>query len=83
MLRAALGAILVIAATPLWAQQLPQAPRPVQTNVALTVALAMDASGSVSDDRFQLQKQGYAAALRNRQVLNSSARWPRNPLRLL
>jgi len=71
MLRAALGAILVIAATPLWAQQLPQAPRPVQTNVALTVVLAMDASGSVSDDRFELQKQGYAAAFRNRQVLNS------------
>jgi len=71
MLRAALGAILVIAATPLWAQQLPQAPRPAQTNVALTVVLAMDASGSVSDDRFELQKQGYAAAFRNRQVLNS------------
>jgi hypothetical protein len=71
MLRAALGAILVIAATPLWAQQLPQAPRPVQTNVALTLVLAMDASGSVSDDRFELQKQGYAAAFRNRQVLNS------------
>jgi hypothetical protein len=30
-----------------------------------------DASGSVSDDRFELQKQGYAAAFRNRQVLNS------------
>ena len=71
MLRAALGAILVIAATPLCAQQLPQAPRPVQTNVALTLVLAMDASGSVSDDRFELQKQGYAAAFRNRQVLNS------------
>lgn len=71
MLRAALGAILVIAATPLWAQQLPQAPRPVQTNVALTLVLAMDASGSVSDGRFELQKQGYAAAFRNRQVLNS------------
>jgi hypothetical protein len=33
--------------------------------------LAVDASGSVSDDRFELQKQGYAAAFRNRQVLNS------------
>ena len=71
MLRAALGAILAIVATPLWAQQLPQAPRPVQTSVALTLVLAVDASGSVSDDRFELQKQGYAAAFRNRQVLNS------------
>jgi uncharacterized protein DUF1194 len=33
--------------------------------------LAVDASGSVSNDRFELQKQGYAAGFRNRQVLNS------------
>ena len=42
-----------------------------QTDVALALVLAVDASGSVSDDRFELQKQGYAAAFRNRQVLNS------------
>jgi hypothetical protein len=71
MLRAALGALFLLAATPLWAQQQPQTPRPVQTEVALTLVLAMDASGSVSEDRFELQKQGYAAAFRNRQVLSS------------
>ena len=73
MLRATLCALLVVAATPLGAQEQkqPQAPRPVQTDVALALALAVDASGSVSDDRFELQKQGYAAAFRNRQVLNS------------
>jgi hypothetical protein len=73
MLRATLCALLVVAATPLGAQEQkqPQAPRPVQTDVALALVLAVDASGSVSNDRFELQKQGYAAAFRNRQVLNS------------
>ena len=73
MLRAALCALLVVAATPLGAQEQkqPQAPGPAQTEVALALVLAVDASGSVSDDRFELQKQGYAAAFRNRQVLNS------------
>jgi hypothetical protein len=73
MLRATLYALLVVAATPLGAQEQkqPQAPRRTQTEVALALVLAVDASGSVSNDRFELQKQGYAAAFRNRQVLNS------------
>ena len=73
MLRATLCALLVLAATPLGAQEQkqPQAPRPAQTDVALALVLAVDTSGSVSDDRFELQKQGYAAAFRNRQVLKS------------
>src|SRR5215831_9011270 len=75
MLRAILCVLLAVAATLLGAgaqeQKQPQAPRPVQTEVALALVLAVDASGSVSDDRFELQKQGYAAAFRNRQVLNS------------
>lgn len=73
MVRATLCALLVVVATPLGAQEhkQPQAPRPVQTDVALALVLAVDASGSVSHDRFELQKQGYAAAFRNRQVLNS------------
>ncbi len=33
--------------------------------------LAVDASDSVSNDRFELQKQGYAAAFRNHQLLSS------------
>jgi len=71
MLQATLCALLVT--TPLWVQQQkqPQAPGPVQTDVALALVLAVDASGSASDERFELQKQGYAAAFRNRQVLNS------------
>ena len=73
MFRATLCALLVLATTPLGAQEQkqPQAPGPNQTNVALALVLAVDASGSVSDERFELQKQGYAAAFRNRQVLNS------------
>jgi hypothetical protein len=42
-----------------------QAPEPVD----LQLVLAVDASGSVSNERFELQKQGYAAAFRNRQVI--------------
>jgi hypothetical protein len=73
MLRATLCVLLVLAATQLAAQQRtqPQLPRPPQTEVALALVLAVDASGSVSTDRFELQKRGYAAAFRNRQVLNS------------
>jgi Protein of unknown function (DUF1194) len=72
MLRAILYAVLVLAATSLGAQeQKQQAPHPLQTDVALALVLAVDASGSVSNDRFELQKQGYAAAFRNRQVLSS------------
>jgi hypothetical protein len=73
MLRLILGAFLALVATSLVAQEQkqPQAPRSVQTEVALVLVLAVDASGSVSNDRFELQKQGYAAAFRNRQVLNS------------
>jgi len=73
MLRAILCALLVVTGTPLGAQEQkqPQAPRSVQTDVAVVLVLAVDASGSVSDDRFQLQKRGYSAAFRNRHVLNS------------
>jgi hypothetical protein len=42
-----------------------------QTEVALQLVLAVDASGSVDNRRFELQKQGYAAAFRNPQVLRS------------
>jgi hypothetical protein len=37
--------------------------------VDLQLALALDASGSVSQERFELQKQGYAAAFRHPRVL--------------
>jgi hypothetical protein len=53
--------------------QAPQSPQPPQgrTKVAVAIVLAVDTSGSVSNDRFELQKQGYAAAFRNPQILNA------------
>jgi hypothetical protein len=41
------------------------------TDVDLQLVLAVDASGSVDFTRFELQKRGYAAAFRNRQVLEA------------
>jgi Protein of unknown function (DUF1194) len=41
------------------------------TEVDLALVLAVDASGSVDQHRFELQKQGYAAAFRNPRVLNA------------
>ena len=41
------------------------------TPVDLQLVLAVDASGSVDQRRFELQKQGYVAAFRNSQVLNA------------
>lgn len=54
------------------AQTLPGTPAQTkQTNTALNLVLAVDTSGSVSAGRFELQKQGYAAAFRNPRVLAS------------
>jgi hypothetical protein len=47
------------------------APSPAQSDVSVALVLAVDTSFSVSNDRFELQKQGYAAAFRNPQVLNA------------
>jgi len=41
------------------------------TQVDLQLVLAVDASGSVNQRRFELQKQGYAAAFRNPRVLSA------------
>lgn len=42
-----------------------------KTEVDVELILAIDASGSVDDDRFELQKRGFAAAFRNQKVLNA------------
>lgn len=42
-----------------------------QTQVDLLLVLAVDASGSVNHTRFELQKQGYAAAFRHPRVLHA------------
>jgi hypothetical protein len=39
--------------------------------VDVTLVLAIDASGSVEDDRFELQKQGFGRAFRNPKVLQA------------
>jgi Protein of unknown function (DUF1194) len=49
----------------------PPKPIPAQTDVSVALVLAVDTSGSVSMDRFELQKRGYAAAFRNPHVLNA------------
>ena len=41
------------------------------TPVAVQLVLAVDVSGSVSQDRFELQREGYAAAFRNAAVLQA------------
>ncbi len=43
--------------------------RIAEPQVDVNLVLAVDASGSVSDDRFELQKQGYVAAFRNPKIL--------------
>jgi Protein of unknown function (DUF1194) len=44
-----------------------------ETDVDLHLVLALDASGSVNDARFELQKQGYAKAFRDPQVISAIA----------
>ena len=46
-------------------------PVAAQTEADLQLVLAVDASGSVSHQRFELQKQGYAAAFRHPRVLQA------------
>ena len=46
-------------------------PAAAQTSVDLQLALMVDASGSVNQYRFELQKRGYVAALRNPRVLGA------------
>ena len=46
-------------------------PARAQTQVDLQLVLAVDESGSVNHTRFELQKQGYAAAFRHPRVLSA------------
>jgi hypothetical protein len=61
MLRLAVGLLLAI-----WTQA-----ATAQTRVDLQLVLAVDASGSVNQPRFELQRAGYAAAFRSPQVVNA------------
>jgi hypothetical protein len=46
-------------------------PAAAQTAVDLQLVLAVDASGSVDQVRFELQKRGYVAAFRHARVLQA------------
>ncbi len=46
-------------------------PAAAQSRVDLQLMLAVDASGSVNQTRFELQRTGYSAAFRNSQVLDA------------
>jgi hypothetical protein len=67
MPRASLLRVLLIAGLAFFASL----PARAQTQVDLLLVLAVDASGSVNDVRFELQKQGYAAAFRHPNVLRA------------
>src|SRR5512146_1749303 len=47
--------------------------QPAGEPVDLALVLAVDASGSVDTERFELQKRGYAAAFRNPRVIAAIA----------
>lgn len=49
----------------------PSAPARAQTAVDLQLVLAVDASASVNAIRFELQRKGYVAAFRDKQVLDA------------
>lgn len=72
-LGAALCALVALAAAamPASAQTPTPGSPPARGNVSVALVLAVDTSFSVSNDRFELQKQGYAAAFRNPQVVNA------------
>ena len=60
-------------------------PAHAETQVDLQLVLAVDVSGSVNQTRFELQRQGYAAAFRHPRVLRairsgSTAAAPASPI---
>src|SRR5690348_9325669 len=73
MLALGLGGALAQSAAPR-PQAVPSPSQPAaapEQRVDLNLVLAVDSSGSVDDERFELQKQGYARALLNPRVLNA------------
>jgi hypothetical protein len=67
----ALAFVVVAGSASAQNQTTPPGGSPAQTDVSVALVLAVDTSFSVSNDRFELQKQGYAAAFRDRQVLSA------------
>src|SRR6202043_2493993 len=69
--RAFCWALVALAAVTTAARAQTPPPSATHDEVSLALVLAVDASGSVDNRRFELQKQGYAAAFRSPKVLNS------------
>jgi Protein of unknown function (DUF1194) len=67
----AAGRLLAVLAGAIFAALGMNAPAQAQNDVDLHLALMVDASGSVNQYRFELQKRGYVAALRNPRVLSA------------
>src|SRR5262249_62173186 len=65
------GSIRFAAAALLLALVASPPPAGAQTGVDLQLVLAVDASGSVDQIRFELQKRGYVAAFRHARVLQA------------
>jgi hypothetical protein len=64
----ALGALALGASPPAFAQARPE--------VDLTLVLALDVSGSINEERWQLEKRGYADAFRSAEVVNAITQAP-------
>jgi len=60
-----------LAATLLWFSSPAQSQTHALPTTDIVLALMVDASGSVNQKRFELQRRGYADAFRNQQVLNA------------
>jgi hypothetical protein len=73
----AVALLLVLLAIPAAAQRGSGAP------VDLALVLAVDASGSVDEVRFELQKQGYVAAFRHPRVINAITSGPRQSIAVI
>lgn len=58
------------------ASLLPAGAHAADTDLDLKLVLAVDASGSVSTERFELQKQGYAQAFRDPRVVQAISMLP-------
>jgi hypothetical protein len=65
------GALLICALAAQSSAQTAKGPASTQSAVDLNLVLALDASGSVDDERFELQKQGYVRAFLNPTVLDA------------
>ena len=60
-----------LVATLLWFNSPAQSQTNALPTTDIVLALMVDASGSVNQKRFELQRRGYADAFRNKQVLNA------------